>query len=768
MLTSKQKFEIFLSALMLISFPAAAVTEAGEFMQEETKKSPEANFYVANNITDLTPTADNKQAAGEDEEAIDFSADEMINDEDAQIITAQGNVEILYNGMRMTTDKVVYDQNADTLTAIGNVKMYTADGVVVDGTRVSLSDNMTVGEMNNVKVLMKDKSHATAKYFIKKNNHTKVMRHATYTACDICEGKSPLWHVSASKVQHQEDAQNVYYNHALVYFKSVPFFYTPFLTHPDPTVKRRSGLLAPTMGNTNYLESYFQPRYFWAVNDQTNVLFSPIYSSKKDFVWDGSISHYFYNSYFNINGSYLNDHPDKSDRKYKNRPKHRGYLFSDGKADINENWRMKYDLRYVSDYVYLKDLELPNQSDAWLTSDFNLERFSGRDYVSIEAYYYKLLSYRLHRRNMRQYKTLDNQKPMVAPLTEAEIYSEPQIWGSYFKNNFSTASVYHKNGAETQRVTSINAWELPLTTRFGDKYRFVTSIKSDAYYVNRYQYSNSQTYTGTTARFFPQAGVEWHLPFVRATSSSRQIVEPVVVGVVSPDGGNKIEKIPNEDSEDVYLDDTNVLDLDRYAGYDRNDNGSRVSYGFRWNSYGNIFGRTTAFIAQSFERNLNSSFMQGLDDQQRTHFSDLVGNINATPNKYLNLNYRFRLDKENLDAKYSELSTSVGPSLLKFSASYIFLEGNTHYYNRYSERKELYTAVSSEISEYWKVAFYNLKDLTKKRHGRLQHGGSIIYDDECFTWKLTFKKYNTSNPNLDNDYEFNMTFSLKTIGSFGT
>ncbi len=758
---------IILSVLMLAGLPALAVTEAGEIMRQE-KKTPGATLYVTNNITNIGTVASDDASSDEGDDAIDFSADEMINDDEAQIITARGNVEVLYNGMRMTTDKIVYDQNADTLTAIGNVKMYTADGAVIDSDLVSLSDNMSVGAMNNVKVLMKDKSHVTAEYFVKKNNHTKVMRNATYTACDICEGKSPLWHISAKKVQHQEDDKNVYYNHALVYFKYLPFFYTPFMTHPDPTVKRRTGLLAPTIGSSNYLDAYFQPRFFWAVDDHTNILFSPIYSTEKDMVWAGSFSHYFYNSYINVSGSYLEDKPDKNSNTSKRRPKHRGNVFADGLTDINDNWRLLYNLKYVSDYVYLKDMDLPYQDDAWLVSDVKFERFSGRDYASIEAYYYKILSYNLHQRNVRQFDALNKRKPIVAPLIEAEFYSDPLQWGSYLKNDFSTASVYHQNGSQTQRVTSINAWELPLTTAFGDKYRFVTSLKSDVYYINRYQYSNPQSYTGTTARFFPQAGVEWHLPFVRATSTSRQIVEPVVVGVVSPDGGNKVEKIPNEDSEDVYLDDTNVLDLDRYAGYDRNDTGSRVSYGLRWSSYGNFFGRTSAFVAQSFERNRHASFIQGLDNQDATHFSDLVGRINAAPNKYLDFNYRFRLDKNNLNAKYSELGANVGPALLKLNVSYIFLQGNTHYIDRYSERKELYTSLSSEITESWKVSIYNLEDLTKRRRGRLEHGGTVTYDDECFTWNLIFKKYNTSNPNLDNDYEFGMTFYLKTVGGFGS
>jgi LPS-assembly protein len=142
-----------------------------------------------------------------------------------------------------------------------------------------------------------------------------------------------------------------------------------------------------------------------------------------------------------------------------------------------------------------------------------------------------------------------------------------------------------------------------MTSAFGEKYRFVASVKSDAYYVNKYEYKQNNRYNGATGRVFPQAGVEWRLPFVRATDDSRQIIEPVVVGVLAPEGGNKANKIPNEDSEDVYFDDTNVLDLDRYAGYDRNDTGSRVSYGMRWSSYGDIFGRTSAFLAQTYEYN---------------------------------------------------------------------------------------------------------------------------------------------------------------------
>lgn len=739
-------------------FSAHAVTEAGEIQRKE-EKTPSSNIYVTNNITNFALTQ--PQSVETVTEPIEFNADEMINDEKSSIITAKGNVEIKYRGMLLNTDKLIYNQNEDTIKARGKTILHTADGAVIESTYVNLADNLSVGDMYNIKAILKDESTVTAQRFRRKDNQTKVLSNTTYTACDICNGKFPLWQVSARKVQHNENTQNVNYNDAFVYIKGVPVFYTPFLTHPDPNVKRRSGFLQPIFGSSSFLGAYLQPRYFWAVDDQTNMLISPILSGQKDLVLSGAYSHYFYNANTSISGSYLND-------KDKSHNKNRGNLFVDGRYDINNYWRMKYNWKFVSDYIYLKEMSMPYEDNAWLDSNVSFERFSGRDYVSIDTYYYKMLSYDLRRHNVQQYRSINTRKPTVAPLVNAEFYSDPSFFGSYFKNQLNTASIYHSNGSNTQRLTSINSWELPYTSRFGEKYRFVASLKSDVYYVNRFQHSADNTYTGTTDRFFPQAGVEWRLPFVRASKNTRQIIEPVIVAVAAPNGGNKEDKIPNEDSEDVYFDDTNVLDLNRYAGYDRNDTGSRISYGLRWSSYGDIFGRTSAFIAQSYEKDKDSDFMNALDNTKHDHASDYVGRINAEPNEYLDLNYRFRLDKETLDAKYSELSTNIGPSFLRFGISYISLKGNTHYTDRYSERKELYTSIKAKLTRFWSVRVYNLQDMSPQNHGSLEHGGSVIYEDECFKVDSTVKKYNSSNPDLDNDYEFGMTFFLKTIGSFGS
>ena len=316
-----------------------------------------------------------------------------------------------------------------------------------------------------------------------------------------------------------------------------------------------------------------------------------------------------------------------------------------------------------------------------------------------------------------------------------------------------------------QRATMINSWNLPYTSPYGEKYKMVASVKSDLYYVDNYVYEDDPAYSGAVGRVFPQVGLEWRLPFIRATEDSSQIIEPIIVAAVSPNQSNKPEKIPNEDSQDVELNDTNILNLDRYSGYDRNDTGSRVSYGINWSSYGKRFGRTSVLLAQSYEFSKDESFANA--DGQDGNFTDYVGRAYASPNEYFDINYRFKLDKDNYKIRYSELASSIGPRILKLYLSYIYFEANeTASWYGY-ERQELYTSLSTMLTKNWSLSIYNRQNLADNG-GSLEHGGFLTYEDECTKLIFNIEKDNSSDPNYEGDFEFGVNFFLKTLGGTGT
>ena len=749
---------VILFAFFSFGIDAMAINEpyAGAIVRKDTSYTPQAEFNPGN-ITDIMP------GVNKEEQEVYFSADEIETDQNEEMIVAKGNVIVTRGRLELNSDKIWYNQKSDVIVAEGNVVLKEEDGSVLYTDKVTLSQKMKRAEVEKVKVIMRDESRIWADKFVKKVNNNKQMKRASYTACDMCEGRSPLWQIDARKVTHDAEGQNINYNDAVVRIKDVPVMYLPFLTHPAPEVERRSGLLMTSMGSSSYLGQYIQPTYFWDVSSHTDVILSPYFTTNEGVVFGGQYRQYFYNGHINAEGTYLEDKGENNKDEQIGRPSKRGNLFLDARYEINDYWVSNLDLNYTSDVFYLKDMNLSGQDDAWLTSRLSFERFKGRDYATIEGYYYKLTSYSLKESNDEEYRNRMKSMPSVAPFIEYEKITKPNQYGSYFKTNISSASVYRDNDEEQQRLSMINSWELPYMSDFGEQYKFVASLKSDLYYVNDYVYKSGETYDGTIGRVFPQVGVEWRLPLVRATETSRQIIEPVIVAAFAPE--SDLVKIPNADSADVEFDDANILSLDRYAGYDRNDDGSRISYGLNWSSYGNIIGRTSAFIAQTYQLSDSSTFMNAVEEDDK--FSDYVGRVYASPNKYLDLNYRFRLDKDNYELNYSELGARVGSDIFNIYTSYIYLQPNQNSYYTSDERKELYLSLNTKLTKSWSLGIYDRIDLMDEG-GSLEQGGHLTYEDECLRLSFAAKKYNYDNPTMDNDYEIGVTFFLKTLGGLGS
>ncbi|MDD4556002.1 MAG: LPS assembly protein LptD [Alphaproteobacteria bacterium] len=753
----KNKF-ILLATTAFIAMPLIAKSESLEvrrnLFNEETPYIEESKYVpVVKPKQDIMEFTNLKsQKVEKENKEIYFSADEVESSSQADVVIARGNVNIVRESVTLQADEVVYDKAQDIIEAKGNVVLLNAEGDVIFSDYVNLRENLDEVSMDNIKIIMKDQTHLAAKKATKYKNNNKLMEKAVYSACDLCATSDPLWQLKARKIRHDAEAKDVNYNDVFLEIKGLPILYAPFFSHPDPTVKRRSGFLSPSLVSSNYFGMKVMSRYFFDISDHENLTLSPGYSTKVGPIMAVDYDKYFYSGRLKFSASGLRD-----DKNSKLMNKDRGHLFLKSNYEINDLWVSDFDFNYVSDRTYLKDMSLRGKDDAWLISSAKFQRFDNRNYAGIESYYYKQISY-----DLRQ-----QQKPYVVPLVNYEHYGEMNQYGFYNKNELGLASIYRSEGDESQRISMINSWVLPGTTSYGAKHKLMASVKSDLYYITNYQYATgSDDYDGSVGRIFPQLSYEWRLPFVKATGETRQIVEPIVVGVLAPNGGNKANKIPNNDSLGVRIDDTNILDVDRYAGYDKNDTGSRVSYGVNWSSYGNIFGRTSLLIAQSYKMRREESFLNYSEDN--SYLSNYFGRFYANPSKYLDVNYRFALNRKNYNLEYSELSSTFGPKLLRFYVSYIYLKDDATYsISNYNERRELYFSISSQLTRDWSARIYDRIDLTKNG-GTLEYGGSLIYEDECFKMGTNISKEISNDPQYKNNFEITVDFYLKTLGGIGS
>ena len=285
-------------------------------------------------------------------------ADEMTYDENTQIITATGNVEIERDGRILLADEVTYNQDTDIATAQGNVTLVDDNGSVMFFEQAEMTGDLKQGFAREVQVLLADKSRMAARLIRRRDGNVNVLHRMIYTACDSnCDG-DPVWQIKARRVIHDQDDQMMTYKDAWVELLGVPVFYTPYLAHPDPSADRRSGLLAPAIGGGSNLGFSFALPYYWNIAPDRDATLTPLYTSSAG---RGGIAEYrqlFGKGELRMFGSLVADDEDNS-------KDFRGHVQARVRRDIDERWRTGADLHLASDDTYLRryDFDAPTWVD---------------------------------------------------------------------------------------------------------------------------------------------------------------------------------------------------------------------------------------------------------------------------------------------------------------------------------------------------------------------------------------------------------------------
>ena len=86
-----------------------------------------------------------------------------------------------------------------------------------------------------------------------------------------------------SKLFSLKRKKTIYYDKAIIKVYDIPIFFIPKLSHPDPSVERRSGFLIPSFADSKNLGASFDVPYYWALNKDyglSNIQFSgPVFKS---------------------------------------------------------------------------------------------------------------------------------------------------------------------------------------------------------------------------------------------------------------------------------------------------------------------------------------------------------------------------------------------------------------------------------------------------------------------------------------------------------
>jgi LPS-assembly protein len=675
---------------------------------------------------DASPASAQQVAPAQNLPAV-LKADEVTYDQELDIVTASGNVEIAQGERVVRADTISYNRRANLITASGNVMLLEPTGDVIFADYVELKDDFKEGIIQNFRAVLADQSRLAAVSARRADGRLTAARKAVYSPCELCKTdptRAPVWQIKADKVAHDQQARKVTYNDARMELFGVPILYTPFLSHPDGTVKRESGLLAPQFGSSSVLGGLLTVPYFQTLGPSADLTFEPIFLTKEAPVAAGEYRQRLRTGVFEASASITNPYArDDNNNKLPDREV-RGHIKSGGRFDINDDWRWGFDLARATDDTYLQRYKLLQRyrflDQNTLTSNAFAEYFRGRDYGALNGYAFQGL------------RPTDDPglAPLVLPLGEYSFSGERGEYGGRFTFDANALSIYRTEGTRTQRMALQGGWDLPYVASSGEIYTLSARILGEGYNVDNIGNPNDQaspTEDGYSARALPQISLGWRYPFVRQDEVFRTILEPVASIVAAPNIGSQT-RFPNEDSQGVDLDTTNLFRLNRFAGIDRLEGGQRINYGLNadFTRMANN-AKLNTFIGQSYRLQEQTAFPvgSGLEEQ----LSNIVGKVLFTPHPWFSTTYNFQLDKDDFSAQRSLAGVGVGPTALRLSVSYAFFERSTQP-DLTQDIEQVSTVLQTNLSQYWRIQLRDVRSVGED-DGQLLGGASLIYEDEC-------------------------------------
>jgi len=711
------------------------------------------NLYAAIAETSVLADPAASQQKIIDPEQIDFAANNVTYDEVNQLITAEGQVEIAQDGQIVKAQKIVYNLPQDKVEAIGDVVMMDKNGDVHFADRVELERKLKDGYIKKLRTILADGSRILADEGQKKGGRT-VMKHASYTPCKECKSdpsKPVLWQIVADEVVHDKDTHSVEYRNAKFEIYGVPVAYTPYFSHSDGTIKQKNGFLAPKLSLNSQLGFGLTSKYYWGISPSEDATIGARIFSKSNPQLLGE-----YRKRYNQAEIKFDSSMAYSDKQSTKEDELRGHLFGEGIWDINDKWRSGYGLQITSDDTYLKEYDISR--DNVLENQVYAERFDDRDYFVARALAFQ--DVRVSNRSSDQ--------PNILPEIQASFMGNPNsLLGGRWQADLSSLNLLRKgNGQDVFRASGDLSWQRRDVLQTGFVNTLTLSTRGDAYQISDRDEKSIVGGAGGAQAFraYPVIHDVISFPVVKKLSSSQIVIEPTVAISVSTKSKNDTN-IPNEDSQDVQIDTTNIFDSNRFPGIDRVEDGSHITYGTRAGIYDEDGSKGEVFLGQSYRLdNARNPFPvgSGLSTQE----SDMVGQIAAQYQDLYNLNYRFQLASENFQSERHELDGFANLGNLTLSATYLYAR-QLERTDLSESRQQIYGSAGYKFDENWNVLMSARYDLSRESEGFRSTDFGLNYMGQCFNILTSVRRSFTDKGTGDNATEFSVQLGLKNLGTFG-
>lgn len=647
-------------------------------------------------------------------------------------LVAEGNVEAYQGDTRLRASRITYDGEAEILRIEGPIRIDEGEGITILADQAELDRSLQNGLLRGARLVLERQLQLASLQMTRVRGRYTQLYKTAVTSCHVCgDGRPPLWQIRARKITHDQLEKQLYFEEAQFRVLGVPVFYFPAMRLPDPTLKRATGFLIPSVRSTSNLGTGVKVPYFIRLGDHADLTLSPYISSRTRTL------EYRYRQAFRrgriiFEGAHTRDDliPGAS----------RGYVFGQGLFALNRGFQLGFDVQWASDNAYLVDYGLLDVDR--LRSQVALTRYRRDD-----AFRARLI----HFDSLRDSDNEDELPTVVADVG-VEYRLHPRAFGGELRLGLSTHAHNRTSqadilGRDIWRITGEAMWLRNWTLSGGLRMETRLGLTADSISVDQ-----DSTFAPRIERTTPMAAVSFRYPMVkRSPKGATHFLEPLVqIGWSDVSG----PRPPNDESRFVEFDQGNLLALSRFPAADRREDGLVFAYGLNWARTAPGGWQAGVTVGRVVRKDAHPDFTatSGLSSTS----SDFLFAGQLQLENGLSITARSLFDGAFSFSK-AELRTNWTAKRGTLSGTYLWLGADT-VEGRTRALSEIWLDGSYQINPGWSANANIRYDISDARAARA--GLGFVYKNECVTVDLSVNRRYTSSTSIEPTTDFGFTISL--------
>ncbi len=656
----------------------------------------------------------------------DKISDEIIIDSVSSFEDLIGN-KISSNNSKYLLKKKLLKMNKVSMIDIDKNEYYFNNAIVNLLSRELIGDDIKINffksSFGNV-----DNDPRLRGNYIYSDQEKSLIKKGVFTTCKIKKDDCPPWQFKSEEILHDKNKKTIYYKNAWLEIYDKPVFYFPKFFHPDPTVKRQSGFLAPRFESSSSLGDSVSVPYYKVISDNKDLTFSPkIYGTNEGL---------FQNEYRqqNKNSSHILDFSLKKDNNSS-----KSHFFSRTLANLNlsyfQNSELEFNIETTSDDNYLKSHKIKSSitNNNSLLNSFLLFKGNKEDLyleAKIEAY-----------EDLTKEKSSDKYQYLLPSFELSKS----------FKNNLTLISNGYQKNYDT------NVYEKVLINDL--KYSSVPRINSNGF-VNKInvllknvntESENSNEYSESfRSQNFGSLLYDISYPMKKDGSKFDSFLTGKASFMYSP---NKNKNLKNLDRK---IDIKNIFSQNRLSLNNSVEGGQSITFG---GEYELIDKKNNSILTAGL-----ASVLRDVSDSKlptkstiNNKSSDFIGSLDIKPNNNFNIAYNFSVDNDFSSTNYNLIKADL--TINKFVTTFEFLQeddevGSENYYSN-----EIKFLLDNSNSLKYRTRRNKKTDLTEYYN--------LIYEykNDCLTAAIQYNKDYYSDKDLEPNEEIFFSISIVPFSS---